>query len=215
MKNVLKYFSLFVFVLLVLSCSSKKGIIRKGDKRYFDANDVEISKSSFENYRKKGGFLSVQGDSVNHQKLVFRQEKGVIENKDEIIQLLRANVNQNFDRNKPIVIIFYPGKDPCNSSGASEKKWIRDWYIKLEEGVKQIANTKPIYIYKNSEGLAKYKGIISWNKDPESIIEKTFFKHHYPCSSFVVISEKGEYISYFGEFPKELVWRTLEELKKQ
>jgi hypothetical protein len=37
--------------------------------------------------------------------------------------------------------------------------------------------------------------------------ERLFFKYHYPCESFVVISKKGEFISYFGEYSKEYVWK--------
>ena len=56
--------------------------------------------------------------------------------------------------------------------------------------------------------------IESNDMNTREFIEQLFFKHHYPCSSFVVISSKGDYISYFGEFPKEFVWEAVQILKQ-
>ena len=53
---------------------------------------------------------------------------------------------------------------------------------------------------------------MDWYKDPYHIIEKLFFKYHYPCSSFVVISKTGEFSSYFGEISKENVWEAAEKM---
>ena len=78
-----------------------------------------------------------------------------------------------------------------------------------------MANTKPVYIYKDGEGLEKYDGIIKWHKDPNKIIEELFFKYHYPCMSFVAISGNGEFISFFGEFGKETVWTAVEILNNE
>lgn len=137
-----------------------------------------------------------------------------ITNKPILTSLLEKELNHKIDSTKPIVIIYYPGKDPCNSGGSSTKKSRRLWYGQLEEGVYQIAQTKPIYIYKDSTGLEKYKGVLTWHKDPENTIEHLFFEHHYPCSSFVVISKNGDYISYFGEFGKDYVWEATQLMNK-
>lgn len=32
-----------------------------------------------------------------------------------------------------MVIIYYPGKDPCNSSGSATKSYIRAWNEELEK----------------------------------------------------------------------------------
>jgi hypothetical protein len=62
----------------------------------------------------------------------------------------------------------------------------------------------------HSTGLyGRNDGYRSWYKDQSRVSENMFFKRHYPCYSFVVISEKGEYLSYFGKFPKELVWKAV------
>jgi len=82
----------------------------------------------------------------------------------------------------------------------------------LKEVLYQIAEVKPIYVYKNDDGLKKYKGVVNWHKDPNGIVEKLFFKRHYPCGSFVVISKKGDFISHFGEYAKESIWEVTQRL---
>jgi hypothetical protein len=46
------------------------------------------------------------------------------------------------------------------------------------------------------------------------IVENLFFEHHYPCSSFAVISKNGDYISYFGEIGKEYIWEATQIMNK-
>lgn len=92
--------------------------------------------------------------------------------------------------------------------------WIKNWFNELENGLDKIAQIKPIYIYKDNEGLKKYKGIVEWKKDPNGTVEHHFFKHHYPCLSFTVISNTGNYISFFSEFAKEHVWQLTREMYK-
>lgn len=199
-KNLLT----LILGLLISSCSSIKMGIEK--TKYFDENNLEISKSKFNRNLSTNNLLEIQGDSVNHKRLVLREKRGQINNREALESILEEATNQELDANMPIVIIYYPGKDPCNSSGTTDKERIRNWYAQLEESLFQVAQVKPVYIYKENDGLNKYDGILEWKKDPDGIVEKMFFEHHYPCSSFVVISKSGEYISYFGEFGKEYVW---------
>lgn len=201
MKNILL---ITIIGFLIYSCSSSK--LGTDGKRYFDENNVEISKSKFNKIRSTNRLLDVPGDSINHRKLVLREERGKITNRPVLELLLENQINEQIDSEKPIVIIYHPGKDPCNSSGSATKESLRNWHRQLEEGVQQVAKTKPIYIYKNSDGLEEYDGVLTWHRDPELSIERLFFEYHYPCSSFVVISKEGEYIAYFGEFGKEYVW---------
>lgn len=199
-----KILLIIIFGFLIHSCTSSKRV--KDGKRYFNENNVEISKSKFHKIRSTNKLLEVPGDSTNHRKLVVREERGKITNRPVLELLIENQINAKIDPKKPIVIIYYPGKDPCNSSGSATKKSLKNWHEQLAEGTQQLAKTKPIYIYKNNAGLEKYNGIITWHKDPKGIVERLFFEYHYPCSSFVVISKEGEYISYFGEFPKDYVW---------
>jgi hypothetical protein len=106
------------------------------------------------------------------------------------------------------VILYYPGKDPCNSSGSATRRTEKRWYKKMEKGINKIRESNIIYVYKTQDGLID--GFKEWIKDPQQTIESLFFKRHYPCSSFVVISENSEFISHFGEFSSESVWKAVE-----
>lgn len=199
-----KFLLTHIIVILILSCSATK--TGKEKIRYFDENNIEISKSKFNRIRSTNRLLAIPGDSINHKKLTLREKRGKINDRKSLELILEKATNLELNSDKPIVIIYYSGKDLCNSSGTTNTEWIKSWYGQLEEGLNQVAEVKPIYIFKDYNGLEKYNGILSWKKDPEKIIEKLFFEHHYPCSSFVVISKNGDYISYFGEFDKESIW---------
>lgn len=201
MKKIL---FILIFGVLIYSCSSIG--VHNARTKYFDENNKEISKSEFNRIRSTNKLLDIPGDSLHHKKLTLRENRGKINDRKALELLLEKELDQELDPNKPIIIIYYPGGDSCSSSKATNKKGIDSWYSQLEEGLDLVAKVKPIYIYKDNEGLKKYDGIVEWKKDPEGIVEKLFFKHHYPCSSFVAISKNGEYISYFGEFSKEYVW---------
>ncbi len=200
------------FGILICSCSSSK--VGNDTTKYFDEKNLEINKSTFERIRSTNKLLDIPGDSANHKKLILRETRGKITNRALLESLLEKEINQEIDSSKPIVIIYYPGKDPCNSSTSATKEAMQFWYGQLEDRINQIAKTKPIYIYKEKEGLEKYDGVITWYKDPEQTIERLFFKHHYPCNSFVILSKEGDYISYFGEFGKEQVWEAIQNINK-
>lgn len=195
----------FIIGILIYACSVNKN--RKNKMRYFNENNIEISKSKFNRIRSTNKLLDITGDSINHKKLTLREKRGKINDRKSLELSLEKATNLELDSDKPIVIIYYPGKDDCNSSGTTDKRWIKSWHEELEEGLKQIAEVKPLYIFKDNDGLKKYDGILIWREDPERIVERLFFKHHYPCASFVVISRNGDYISYLGEFRKEYVWK--------
>ena len=200
------------FGILICSCSSSK--VGNDTTKYFDENNLEINKSKFDRIRSTNKLLDIPGDSANHKKLILREKRGKITNRPELESLLEKEINQEIDSAKPIVIFYYPGKDPCNSSTSATKEALQFWHLQLEEGINKIAKTKPIYIYKEKEGLEKYEGVITWYKDPEQIIERLFFEHHYPCNSFLILSKDGNFISYFGEFGNEQVWEAIQSINK-
>ena len=80
----------------------------------------------------------------------------------------------------------------------------------MEKGINKIKESNIIYVYKTQDGLID--GFKEWIKDPEQIIERLFFVRHYPCNNFVIIAENNEFISYFGEFSKEFVWKAVEKI---
>ncbi|WP_223032891.1 hypothetical protein [Hanstruepera marina] len=210
--NLSKFKLLLFFICIVLytGCSSSK--IKQGDIRYFNHKNVELSEEKFYKIRSTNKYLDIPGDSINHIKLTVREKKGKIPKRSDLEDILEKLINREIDSTSPIVIIYHPGKDRCNSGGTANKAKIKNWHDQLALGLKRIANIEPIYIYKSYDGLQRYNGILNYYKDPNRIIESLFFEYHYPCSSYVVISKSGEYISYFGEFSKESVWRTTQRL---
>ena len=199
-----KILTITIIGLIIYSCSSSQR-----DFTYLDIDNKEISKSKFRQKRSTNKYLDVQIDSLNQKKLIERTKKGKIENLKIFRSLISNKSSEKIDYSKPIVVLYYPGKDPCNSSGSATKESLKNWYRTLEDGIQQLKANAPIYLYKEKEGLEKYEGVIKWYKDPDGLTEKLFFKYHYPCSSFVVISSSGEYVSYFGEFSKEYVWNAI------
>lgn len=189
--------------------------IKKNSVKYFDINYSLVTKKEFNKLKKKNSLLSIQGDSAHHKLLSIRESRGTMDNRKILDSVLTSITNKKIDATKTIVIIYYPGKDPCNSGGMVTKSSRKEWYRELEEKLFQIAQSKPIYIYKNQEGIEKYEGIMKWYKDSDGIIENLFFKYHYPCGSFVVISKAGKFISYFGEYPKDYLWKAAEILNRK
>ncbi|TQD37652.1 hypothetical protein [Haloflavibacter putidus] len=202
--------SLLIAILgiLISSCATTNNY--DNHLQYFDENNQEISKAKFQRKRETRKFLAIPGDSVNQKKLTVREKRGKITNRTNLEALLEKEIGRGIAANKPIIIVYYPGKDRCNSSGSATKESRKKWFGELEEGTEQLVNTTPIYIYKDSEGLGKYDGVLTWHKDPQGMVENLFFEHHYPCNSFVVISKNGDYISYFGEFSKAYLWEAAE-----
>lgn len=207
----MKMFTLFSLCICLLSCTSSK----TSKTRYFDQNNVEISRAKFNKSLSENQFLDLPGDYENSRKLTVREKRGRIKDISQFETKMETNLGVELDAEKPIVMIYHPGKDECNSGGNQSKAFIKTWYGELEDGLSQIADITPLYIYKERSGLEKYDGILEWNEDPEGIIERLFFKKHYPCKSFVVVSKQGDYISYFGEFSKEYVWEMAEIMIKK
>lgn len=204
-----KILTLIISGILINSCSSSQG-----DFTYLDINNNEISKSKFRQKRSTNQYLDIQIDSLNQKKLIERTKTGKLENFEAYRSLVSNKTSVKLDNTKPLVIIYHPGKDACNSSGSATKETLKNWHKTLEDGVQQLKANAPIYLYKEKEGLEKYDGVLNWHKDPDGLTEKLFFKYHYPCSSFVVISSDGEYVSYFGEFSKEYVWNAINLISK-
>ncbi|WP_226065464.1 hypothetical protein [Kaistella polysaccharea] len=210
MKNLLPT---LLFAILMYSCSATPAATK--EIKYFDEDDNQITKTKFDEIRATHKFLDVPGDSMNHKKLIFRVNRGNISSRPALQSLIEKAINEKLDDSKPLVIIFHPGEDECNSSRLTGQTFLRNRFRELEDGVNKIAQTKPIYVYKNDTGLRKYKGIVNWHKDPAGTIERLFFQNHYPCSSFVVISKEGHFISYFGEFYKTQVFQAIQNVANE
>jgi len=176
--------------------------------KYYDKNDIEISKDQFNNQQLGFGELKVFNDSLKIGKIIpNRSETGKLDGL-KFYDLINSNLNLKLEQNKPLVIVYYPGIDPCNSSGTATPNSKHQWYKELITKSNKVTPTNFLFIYKTKNGL-KYTKKDTWHKDPKGIIEKIFFKYHYPCSSYTIIFN-NTFVSYFGEFSKDKV---LEDLK--
>jgi len=205
---------LLTLILGILICSCSVTKTGSNKTRYFDENNLEISKSKFNRIRSTNKMLDIPGDSVNHKKLTVREKRGKINNRNNLEVLLENQINKEIKSNKPIVIVYYPGEDSCNKGGPADPVMHKNYLKKIIKGLYNITNTTPLFIYKDYKGLENrsYKEIFTWQKDPNQIVEKLFFKYHYPCYSYVIVGADGEYISYFGEFTKENIWNSAYEI---
>lgn len=209
-------FSILTMIVFV-SCQSSYPISDPDNKAttFYDQNNTKISKAKFDKILSTFEYLDVPGEQPNSLKLVAREDAGKISNITALENALSEKLNVQLDAKDPTVIIYYPGPDVCNQNGLAvkDKNRMEQWYNRLEMDLKKLGdNIQVVYIYKNKKGLNAREEARKWHKDPAQIVETTFFKHHYPCSSFVVFSKSGAYKSYFGEFSKEQVWNAAKEL---
>lgn len=183
--------------------------------QYFDTENNEIKKSQFKNKLASRRFFQIPGDSLHHRKLTERQYHGQLTNYENFIHLLESDLGLKIDTSKPLIIIYYPGKDRCNSSGSATKESKNLWHDQMIEGLSQLKVPKPIYIYHKHAEINRKFDLLNWHKDPQGIVERLFFPYHFPCGSFVGISKNGRYFSVYGEYGKSAVWKTAKYLLKK
>lgn len=203
--------ALIVLLLIVFN-----GILHSQNKveKYYNSNFESISDKEFlaslENriYRYTRFELEDQFACV----LYKRKTNGKLSPEELLILneslLKKGNLNNNIT-----IIIFYPGRDIYN-----ETDHITTWNVFDSDylrKLKRINSTNNFWIFK-SEGDLKYyqPEKADWKKDDNQIIEKLFFKIHYPCFSSAVIDKDGNYILNLGEFGKDEVWDAVKELTK-
>lgn len=172
-----------------------------------------ITQEEFEEKITNGPYFGVPGSVSNEKLLIHRMPFGHVE-PDLFYKVL--GMEEALKEGKSLVVIFYPGKDECNSTGsqANDISHFRKSHEYLINATAKKDAAEPIYLYKNPHGLEKYKGIMEWIPDPDATFEKNFFKYPYPCRSFVVIHPSGEYRAIFGEFPDSQITQALKILNK-
>jgi hypothetical protein len=166
---------------------------------YYNESGKRILQDDYEDKILNGPYFGVPGEKEGVMKLVNRMPTGLVDAK---LIYQKLGLEDEFRAGKPLIVIYYPGKDECNSSGLGNMP------ENLRKNVKAVARyaekhkaVSPLYIYKNPHGLEKYQGIQQWEEDPDGIFENKFFPFHYPCGSFVVISPKGKYRAILGDYP--------------
>ena len=86
--------TLFISIIVILICSSSAAQTGNNKIRYFDENNLEISKSKFNRMRSTNKLLAIPGDSVNHEKLISREERGKINDRISLELLLESASNR-------------------------------------------------------------------------------------------------------------------------
>lgn len=182
--------------------------------KYYNTNFENISEKEFndflskDNYRYNGFELEDQFAFILYQ----RKTKGKL-SAPELEELNKSLLKKGNINNNITIIIFYPGKDNCNGM-----ERISTWNVFDNDYLKKVTKTNSInhfWIYKSDENLKYYHPKkVDWKKDDDQIIEKLFFKMHYPCASSAVIDKDGNYILNLGEFGKQHIWEDLKELSK-
>jgi hypothetical protein len=166
---------------------------------YFNEFGKRIIKAEYEDKILNGPYFGVPGTSQGDMKLVHRMPVGVT---DARIFYEKLGLMEDFRAGKPLIVIYYPGKDECNSTGLSNNP---QGFLARKKAILKYAEknqaAQPKFIYGNPHGLEKYQGIIEWIPDPEGIFQQYFFQFPYPCGSFVVIHPKGNYRAILGEYP--------------
>ena len=166
---------------------------------YFNEFGKRITYADYEEKILSGPYFGVPGEKPGDQKLVHRMPTGLTNAR---LFYEKLGMLADFQAGRPLVVIFYPGKDECNSAAStSDPKLLRTNHEAVLKYAKKFGTASPVYLYQQAHGLEKYAGIHSWIPDPEGVFATHFFQFPYPCKSFVVISPMGNYRAILGEFP--------------
>jgi len=203
---VLLFFSWFCF-----SCTSSH-IKNEDSITYYDENNKEISSKKFNRLLSEYKSFEIPGNTSSERKLINRKQQGKIDQREKLDNLLTNTHQISIDSEKPLIVVYHPGADECNQGGTATPTSTKKWYDEMEKEIQNIAEVKPVYLYKTKDGLQKRDLVVDWYKDPNHEFENLFFKHHYPCSSFVIIDKSGNYSSYFGEFSKNNMVKSLKKI---
>lgn len=111
-----------------------------GQKIFKDENDKIISEEIYNNRKLIQGEFKACNDSLQICKIIInRSEEGSLES-EKILTDLQNLLNIKLEKNQPTIITFHPGKDYCNSSGASTVTSQYLWHKEKEELLDKIKN---------------------------------------------------------------------------
>ena len=213
--------SIFIFLFTIFSAFGQK----EKPLNYYDLNGIEISKNDFE---KK--IFEINDEGKTYLNLVFENDTSLIativrrKNYGKLDSLTHSKLNnyleviEKVDKTKFTIIQYHPGKDNCNDGllrfNGKENHCLGKKYI---ENLKNSHNLEAYYIHKLDANINfKKSGWINWYSDKNRFIETLFFKHHYPCGSFVAVDNKTRnYILFLGEYGASTVTKIIEEISKQ
>ena len=171
--------------------------------KYTDENFKPLTKNEFlSNPLNKNHFLyKIENDSLIINIKVERSKFGRINKatNKKIRTYLQKLSGSKVDSTQTIIINYFPSEDKCQGKG--------NWnfgFLSLckdfKKGLQKKKNITQFFIFKDEKAVKNFKRKFVWYKDKSRLIEKTFFKFHYPCFSYIIIKPNGGYYSERGEY---------------
>lgn len=210
------------YLFLLISFFFFSSFAQKSEKPvyFYDVNGERITYSVFNdkkviNNKLEHLQLYFENDTCYIGRLVKRHNYGKLDanNLAKLKEFINKISKNSINDSENLIIQYYPGKDKCNGTNKLSGAYI--YQKKYRKKLKKRFRHKMLWIYKNDENLKNHHlRKIDWKHDSSKIIEDLFFKQHYPCGSFVVISFDGNYISNYGEYGPDEISKLVNEIQK-
>ncbi len=199
-------FLMLLFGLLVIPSYAQKNNV------YLNDDLVKISETEYSTTNNSPEYFNIHFEldtSFVHVK-VQRIKKGKISQKQfNALKSELAEISGTSIPDKNVILInYYHGQDACNAT----IKQVKPVYKKFLRKLKKVENVSQIFMYKSLKGAEEYSKNFNWINDRYSTIENTFLPLHYPCGSYVMIDNEGNYFVHKGEYN---IFRIIEFLHDQ
>lgn len=178
---------LLILLLIIGSCSPKVYSVEESPLLLLE-NQIALHRTIR---------VSVDGKDKHVQRSVLGQISNT--NLDSINSFLSTLNSDYMNKADFMFVSYYPGEDECNSSGVSTRDDIGESNKKLKKKIKKLKQVADVGIYKTNDGITRWDKHLKYFEDQNHLVSRTFFKLHYPCSSYLILHKSGKYYSYFGE----------------
>ena len=196
-------------LLLILTASA--GLVAQTEV-YVNEWQETISKEEYDKEESESYFyLDYETEDLIVHVKAKRTLKGSLEKMTH--ELLRENLysrlGEDINESAVMVIIYSPGMDDCLRTG--NRSSIRSSFRRLKTTIENIDHTDLFYVYNEPEANKTYGKDLNWIQDKQKIIQELFFPIHFPCGSFVLIDQKGNYYAFRGEYAVDQIMEGLNE----
>lgn len=191
-------------ILMLLLFLSPYTLFSQSKKIVFaDENLKILTKNDFFNnpLKKDRYILTFENDSSTIKVKVDREKYGrLTKNRNRNIRsYLETLSSTKIDSTKTVIINYFPTADKCQG----KSNWNKFFIKKCNNFVNQVKKNEKLtqyFIFKDKSSVKNFKKKFKWYLDTKQLIEKTFFKYHYPCFSYVIIKPNGNYYTVRGEY---------------
>lgn len=171
-------------------------------KYYYNENLKPLTQEEFKSNKfNKNYFVhKYEKDTADIFIKILAQETGRLPKKinDSIRKELATFSKEKLASKNTIVINYFPKSDKCRP----DKKWDYNSRLRYKRYLKQFKtkeNISQYFIFKDEKSVNNFGKHFNWYLDKNQLIEKTFFKFHYPCASYVIIRPNGNFYSKKGD----------------